>query len=57
MVEVIGEVVMPIELVLPIMTTTARNLMTNREGLVIFNTTTNKINFNTGAAWEAVTSS
>ena len=54
--EVIGEVVQPIELVVPIMTTTLRDAMTNKEGLVIFNTTTNKLNFNTGAAWEAVTS-
>tara|TARA_Y100000310_G_scaffold317420_1_gene370289 strand:- start:292 stop:465 length:174 start_codon:yes stop_codon:yes gene_type:complete len=56
MVEIEGEVVQPLELVLPIMTTTARNAMSNREGLVIFNTTTNKINFNTGSGWEAVTS-
>lgn len=55
--EVIGDVVMPLELILPIMTTTNRNAMTNREGLLIFNTTTNKLNFNTGSAWEAVTSS
>jgi hypothetical protein len=56
MTEVIGDVVIPSELIVPIMTTTVRDAMTNREGLVIFNTTTNKLNFNTGAGWEAVTS-
>jgi len=56
MTELIGDIVQPIELIVPIMTTTTRDAMTNREGLVIFNTTTNKLNFNTGAGWEAVTS-
>lgn len=27
-----------------------------QEGMTIFNTTTNKLNFYTGSAWEAVTS-
>lgn len=45
------------QLVLPIMTTTERDaLVAPSEGTVIFNTTSNKLNFYTGAAWEAVTS-
>lgn len=41
------------------LTTTQRNALTGDDlyaGLVIFNTTTSKLNFYTGAAWEAVTS-
>lgn len=39
------------------LTTTERGLIPSpKEGMIIFNTTTNKLNFYTGAAWEAVTS-
>jgi len=41
----------------PIVTTTQRDAMTVTEGAVVFNTTTNKLNFYTGSGWEAVTSS
>lgn len=42
---------------LPVMTTTQRDAISSpKEGSLIFNTTTNKLNFYTGAAWEAVTS-
>lgn len=40
----------------PRMTTTQRNAMAAVAGLVIYNTTTNKLNVYTGSAWEAVTS-
>lgn len=40
----------------PIVTAVERALLTPTEGDVVFNTTTNKINFYTGAAWEVVTS-
>lgn len=41
----------------PRYTTTARNALTGvPTGLVIYNTTTNKLNFYNGSAWEAVTS-
>lgn len=46
-------------LLLPRMTTTERNAIpvsAARKGLVIMNTTTNKINVYNGSAWEAVTS-
>lgn len=38
------------------MTTTQRGAYTAREGDVIYNTTTHKLNVYTGSAWEAVTS-
>jgi len=42
---------------LPVMTTAQRDAISApAEGIMIFNTTTNKLNFYTGAAWEAVTS-
>lgn len=42
---------------LPAMTTTQRNAVSSpRAGLAIYNSTTNKINFYNGTAWEAVTS-
>jgi len=37
-------------------TTAERDALVAVEGLVIYNTTTNKINFYNGTAWEAVTS-
>lgn len=45
--------------ILPRMTTAERDALAAGDkfkGLVIYNTTTNKINQYTGAAWEAVTS-
>lgn len=46
--------------ILPEMTTAERDALDEETdlfaGLVIYNTTTNKINFYTGAAWEVVTS-
>jgi|GEM_PF-3842164 len=45
-------------LILPSLTTTQRDAIVGpEEGQLIFNTTTNKLNFYTGSAWEAVTSS
>jgi len=42
---------------LNVLTTAQRDAISSpAEGLLIFNTTTNKLNFYTGAAWEAVTS-
>lgn len=41
---------------LPQYTTTARDALTAAKGMLIFNTTTNKVNVYTGSAWEAVTS-
>lgn len=42
---------------LPRMTTAQRDaIATPAQGIVVYNTTTNKLNFYTGAAWEAVTS-
>lgn len=41
----------------PRMTTTERNaIATPAAGLVVYNSTTNKLNFYNGSAWEAVTS-
>lgn len=45
--------------VIPKLTTTQRNALTGAdlyEGLTINNTTTHKLNFYNGTAWEAVTS-
>ena len=56
MVELVGDICEPSFLTVPVMTTTERDALSNKEGLMIFNTTTNKLNFNTGAGWEAVTS-
>lgn len=45
-------------LLLPRMTTGQRNALSNPlAGLVIYNSSTNKINVYTGSGWEAVTSS
>ena len=44
-------------LLLPRMTSTQRDAISNpASGLLIYNTTTNKLNFYAAAAWEAVTS-
>ena len=56
-----NEILNPISLVLPKITTTVRDTLVAEIGTVIYNTTTNKINFcKTKAAgagsWEAVTS-
>lgn len=41
----------------PRMTTTQRDAISSPiQGLIIFNTTTSKLNFYTGSAWEAVSS-
>ena len=36
--------------------TTERDLLAPTKAMIIFNTTTNKLNFYNGSAWEAVTS-
>ena len=41
---------------LPRLTTTQRDALANASGLLIFNSTTGKLNFNTGSGWQAVTS-
>jgi len=40
----------------PVLTTTQRDALTPTEGMVIYNSTTHKLNVRTAAAWEAVTS-
>lgn len=42
--------------VLPGFTTAERDALTAERGQIIYNTTTNKINFWNGSAWEAATS-
>ena len=56
-----GEILRPKVLVLPKITTATRDLLVAEIGTIIYNTTTNKINFCITAAagagsWEAVTS-
>jgi len=56
-----GEILKPIALVLPKMTTAVRDTLVAEIGTIIYNTTSNKVNFcKTAAAgaanWEAVTS-
>lgn len=41
---------------LPILTDEQRDALTAAEGMIIYNATDNKLEFYTGAAWEAVTS-
>lgn len=41
---------------LPRLTTAQRDAMNDSSGLLIFNSTTGKLNFNTGSGWEVVTS-
>jgi hypothetical protein len=41
---------------LPGFTTAERNALEAVQGQIIYNTTTGKLNFYTGSAWEAVTS-
>jgi hypothetical protein len=42
---------------LPVLTTAQRDAISSPQaGLLIYNTTTDKLNFYTGAGWEAVTS-
>jgi hypothetical protein len=43
-------------LTIPRLTTTQRNALTAVAGMLIYNTTSNKLNFYTGSGWEAVTS-
>ena len=40
----------------PILTTSARDALTPTEGLLIYNSTTHKLNVRVAAAWEVVTS-
>lgn len=56
MTEVIGDLVIPSEFIIPHKTAAEIAAMTNKKGLLVYNTDTNKLNFNTGSAWEAVTS-
>jgi len=44
-------------LILPKYTTTERNNLNAIEGEIIYNTSTNKINFYNGSSWEVITSS
>lgn len=41
---------------LPAYTTDERDALTPTAGLIILNTSTNKLNFYTGTGWEAITS-
>jgi hypothetical protein len=43
-------------LTIPRLTTTQRNALTAVAGMLIYNTTSHKLNFYTGSGWEAVTS-
>ena len=57
-----GEILRPKFLILPQYTTAVRNIMVAEVGTIIYNSTTNKINFCKTAvagagSWEAVTSS
>lgn len=45
-----------VESVIPKYSTTDRDTFFPPQGTIIYNTTTNKLNFYTGSAWEAVTS-
>lgn len=61
MVDSTNDILNPVALILPKMTTTVRDTLVAEVGTVIYNTTTNKLNFcKTKAAgagsWEAVTS-
>lgn len=57
----VPEVLNPLALILPKMTTAVRDTLIAEVGTIIYNTSTDKINFCTAAAagagnWEAVTS-
>lgn len=57
-----GDVLNPVALVLPKVTTSVRDTLVAEVGTIIYNSTTNKLNFcktkaATSASWEAVTSS
>ncbi len=59
MVEVIGDIVRPSDLVLPIETTTTADAMsgsTLQSGSMIYNTTLGKAEVFNGTAWETITS-
>jgi len=43
-------------LVLTRMTSTQRDAMDTKEGMIIYNTTTEKINFRASGSWQAITS-
>lgn len=53
----IGSIRSPTGVGLPILTTTERDAISSpEEGKLIYNTTTNKLNFYNGTSWQAVTS-
>ena len=55
--DIIGDVIRCKYLIVPSMTGTARDALVGvSKGTLIINTTTNKLNFYNGSAWEAVTS-
>lgn len=56
MTELIGDICIPSNLIIPQVTETVRDTLANKAGSIIFNTTSGKLNFNTGSGWEAVTS-
>ena len=56
MVELEGDPCKPSVLIPPRLTTTKRDTLSNVAGLLIYNTSTDKLNVNTGAGWEVVTS-
>lgn len=59
MVEIIGDIVRPSDLILPVETTTQANAMSGsvlQSGSIIFNTTLGKIEVFTGTQWETITS-
>tara|TARA_E500000331_G_C16773147_1_gene504692 strand:+ start:216 stop:479 length:264 start_codon:yes stop_codon:yes gene_type:complete len=43
--------------IIPSLTTTQKNALINRAGMQVFDTTLGKMCFNTGSAWETITSS
>ena len=53
-----GMILRPLALVLPSKTTTQRDAMPNVEaGTIIYNSTTQKVNYWNGSAWAVITSS
>jgi hypothetical protein len=54
--EILTSFIRSIALIPPQYTTAIRDTLSPTKGMVIYNTTTNKLNFYNGSAWEAVTS-
>ena len=52
-----GRATFGVPIIFPHRTTTERNAMTAAEGMVIYNSTDNKLQVYTGSAWETITSS